>query len=354
MNPRSPVIVIAILALGGCAASEEPDAGAGGTAPSPAEGENEGGAPVIVQDGGGAPAPEEWDGKVKWPETLSCPENPQRVLIYDFRSGWWDDIEVSVPARSISSLLARACPNVTVEYHHILDTFDLVRCEVTATTHNCNSKSADVSESVLKTLFAPSFEDYTQLWVLSGDDGDGGIQQSEELFAKFLQFTAGTCLPVLIAAGDGNTAHANAVSKGLHLGAPFVSTHDYPGSDIPMNLVVVESRVTPSGDHPLFDDVNGGGVADAVFDEEWATTLTGDRITTSPHWTSIATDTQGNATLAAGTIAGADGIERPFVLDAGVQRYYAAVDDEPTETFAHNMIKLLGTVGCKYEAAKPK
>ena len=288
-----------VLLLAGCAAAE---------APAAVNADDDDGT-FVTED----PPPQ--------PTTLFCPTNPQQVLIFDFRSGWWDDyLYAEYSPKPVLQLLTSACDNVTVEYHHVLNDHDEIRCVTTSLEQRCDLSPAGT---------ALPFDAYTQLWLLSGADWDGGVSLSGELFADFMGQTAASCTPVFIGAGDGNVIHANVVAGELGLGAPFVQQAAEPGAVIPYDSVTFD--VTAPVEHLLFQDVTE--LADTIRDFGYP--LASDAIAQGPY------------DLITPTLAIGETASRPFVLDAGVQRYYAAFVHPPTHTFLSNIVKLLAGVGCK-------
>lgn len=303
---------------------------------------------------------------VSWPEHVACPAVEQRVLIFDFRSGWWDDFyadwaeapDPSTPPPAIFETLAGTCDNIEIEYHHIYANFEHLRCTVTSAEDiACEETFYDATGGLAPTLEQASLDDYTQLWVLSGSDADGGATQSGQLFADFLSATKGSCLPVFIGAGAGNHLHGNIVAAELGLGSVFATTTE-EAYDVPWT-VDVTSFATVS-DHVLFEGVDEiADTVEAVYEDpfdpayDWSVTLATDALSLSGTKLDIAATSQnGEGALAVGAIALPEDGARPFVLDGGLQRYYAIEQHAGTRTLLANVVQVLGNVGCKADLPK--
>jgi hypothetical protein len=322
------IATLAACSAGGAAPDTEP--GAGGS------GQNGGGGGFDTVGGGGSgPA-----DLVEWPEELTCPDVPQEVLVLDFRSGWWDDyLYADSPApKPVLKQLTQTC-DVTVEYHHIGEGEDLIRCISSAADEVCDTAAGG---ELGATLAKGSLDAYTQLWILSGSYADGSVVETTSLFSQFLEQSAGSCVPVFVGAGDGNVVHANAVAKELGLVDPFVPLSAEGGFAIPYAAVAVHSTMEISG-HPLFDGV--GALADVVTAES---SVYGDRIEESPtRYRIVARDAEARPAIGVGAVVLEGGDVRPFVLDAGIQRYYAMFEHPDTRRFAEHVVMLLGSIGCK-------
>jgi hypothetical protein len=316
--------------------------GSGGAAGSP-------GLDTTSSGGGPTAAP------IDWPTALQCPRSAPQILVFDFRSGWWDDylypdVVLDTP-KPVLEALAQACDGMTVEYHHVIEGEDEIRCVTSPSEQVCDATPIGSEAGLAATLKKPSLDDYTQLWILSGSNDDGGVTESSQLFVEFLAQTKGSCLPVFIGGGDGNVRHANTVASTLGLDHAFSSSKE-AGIAIPAHVVPVQATMTANPSHVLFQNVDE--LADVVMvvaggmDQFDPFPISGDRIADNPAlYEIIATDATSNPAIAVGGVMLDDGDVRPFVLDAGIQRYYAMFDHAPTLTFLRNVALLLGSVGCK-------
>jgi hypothetical protein len=173
------------------------------------------------------------------------------------------------------------------------------------------------------------------------------------LFDHFLGQTSGSCVPVLIGAGDGFIDHGNSVTAELGLGDAFATELPSPGffsvalSSLP-NYVTIDTRMQVSDNHLLFSDVTS--VVDTVSNDFQS--AHGDSIASAANYQVLATDGAGRPSIAVGDIVLPGGDYRPFVIDAGFQRYYAVGYDSDTRTLLQNMVLYLGLVGCKADPPK--
>jgi len=283
---------------------------------------------------------------------------PQDILTLDFRSGWWSGGGGGTFHQTALTAVVDSCPNTRAEYHHF-ETTIRVKClyATGASTNGCQElfESPPTTSEGIQALFEkPTWDDYTQIWILSGSELDStDVLLSGELFSHFLGETQGSCTPALIGAGDGFITHGNSVSTGLGIGSVFTTEFVQPGffSVAFDPAVVVGSHMnagTELTDHVLFQDVDS--IVDTVSNSMQATH--GDTIAANSAYQVVAHDSAGRAAIAVGSIELAEDGERPFILDAGFQRYYGMTAGDGTHTLLQNMVKYLGNVGCKAEPPK--
>src|SRR5262249_36814354 len=159
------------------------------------------------------------------------------------------------------------------------------------------------------------------------------------LFDHFLAETQGSCIPVLIGAGDGFITHGNAVAKELGIGEVLSTDFAMPGffSVAQDPTVNVDDRMSAGkelSNHLLFKGVDS--IADGVSNGFQSTH--GDSIAEGPpSYQVIAHDTSGRPAIAVGSVTLQSGEERPFIIDAGFQRYYGMTGDG-TQTLLQNMV----------------
>lgn len=344
-------------------------AGAGGPGASPvleddtAPGELDPGSDPD-EDPGLDPGEEGGGGPGGTPTELRCATNQQELLILDFRSGWWSGggggsfYEVALGA------VHATCPNIAIEYHHFEVDFDLKCTYAPAGSGQCTQLDISAEEltsaDVVGLFDKAGWNDYTQVWILSGSLLDAAdVSLTGELFHHFLAETGGSCVPALIGAGDGFIDHGNSVSAELGLGGAFATSLLQPGffqvatiPGMPPLPVTVESRMSAGTElqpHLLFSNVES--IADQVSNM-MGQTAAGDSIQQTPALSIIAHDSQQKPAIAVGVLNAGGADERPFILDAGFQRYYAVGDDVGTRTLLENMVLYLGLVGCKAETPK--
>lgn len=347
------------LGLGACSAVTHPNGSAiGGEG---GEGGGNGGAATSFGgggSGGGLTTGGEGGSDIPVPTQLVCPVVPQEILVLDFRSGWWSGGGGGQFGPIPLQAMAQTCNDITVEYHHF-ETGVRVKCLYTTSggtgCQEIGEAPPATPEAILSLFEKPSFDEYTQVWILSGSALDStDVSLTGALFDHFLEQTTGSCTPVLIGAGDGFVTHGNSVAAELGLGQVFTTELALPGFfSVAMEpIVTVDTLMMPGtqlATHVLFQDVDS--IADQVSTISQSTH--GDSLIPQPAvYDIIAHDTSGRAAIAVGKLAVAGGEDRPFLLDAGFQRYYGMDSVGGTQTLLQNMVKYLGSVGCKAEPPK--
>lgn len=365
MTLRAPTAVIAatlaLVSATGCSATSgggvEHDGvagsgGGGGSSPVATGGQS---GVVIGGDGGtpsrGAPVTE-----------IVCPTVAQDILVLDFRSGWWTGGGGGDFANTVLAAMVQPCANLRVEYHHF-EVDVRFKCVAGSTVApSCQELGGETSDASPQDVFGwfdnGTWNDYTQVWVLSGSELDmADVALSGSLFQHFLEETRGSCTPVFVGAGDGFIDHGNSVTTELGLGNVFSTDLQFPGFfSVAMGnvatQVAIDGRMQQGAQfdgHLLFTGV--GSMADAV--STGFQSAHGDLLKhSSPHYDVIADDTAGRPAIAIGLLALAGGDDRPVILDAGMQRYYAAGHDAETRRFLQNLVMYLGLVGCKADTPR--
>jgi hypothetical protein len=118
------------------------------------------------------------------------------------------------------------------------------------------------------------------------------------------------------------------------------------GPDIVARSTMRGTQLMP---HVLFTGVDS--LADVIERTVGDGTVTGDALTNNPIVQVIARDNTGAASIGVGRVPATKDLRwgRPFVIDAGLQRYYV-VDKSAyhgTLQFLPNLTNYLGSVGCK-------
>src|SRR4030095_5951610 len=175
--------------------------------------------------GGGGLDPGDGGSTVAPPLTdLYCSDVPQEILVLDFRSGWWSGGGGGEFHQVALAQVAATCTDMTVEYHH----FEVdwrIECFYTNAGGSCQqlSEPTPTTPEQIEAIFGKAtWDDYTQVWLLSGSEMDAtDVALTGQLFQHFLNQTSGSCVPVLVGAGDGFITHGNAVTAGLGLGDLF-------------------------------------------------------------------------------------------------------------------------------------
>lgn len=337
---------------GGSGASSAGSAGSGSSGNAGSMGGNSG-ASGSLSGGNGGSSPD-----IPIPNELSCPSVPQEILILDFRSGWWSGGGGGQFGPTPLQAIAQTCADISVEYHHF-EVSQRFKCLYsTAGGPGCQDIFESLpatSEAILALFEKPSWDDYTQVWVLSGSELDStDVTVTDALFHHFLDQTKGSCTPVLIGAGDGFITHGNSVANELGLGQVFTTEFAMPGFfSVGFDPAVkVDSLMLPGtelADHVLFQDVDS--LADAVSNGFQSTH--GDSLADLPAtYQVIAHDATGRPAIGIGLIPVEGSADRPFILDSGFQRYYGMTLVKGTQTLLQNFVKYLGSVGCKADPPK--
>ena len=163
----------------------------------------------------------------------------------------------------------------------------------------------------------PHWDDYTQVWILSGSELDAAdVELTGARFDMFLTETQGSCIPLLLGAGDGFITHGNAIAAELGIGeaAPPSSTSNCPGFfkvSGPISAINVETRMFAGKElspHALFENVSS--IADVM--STYGEGTHGDSVAeVGTTYQVVAHDTGGRPSIAVGSVALPTG-DRPF------------------------------------------
>jgi hypothetical protein len=292
-------------------------------------------------------------------DPAACVAKPQRLLIFDMKSGWWSG-DGDQFHNVLLPRIVKDCPNVDVEYY-FLQHIDLAGTPLPPGVPG-------VSESGIFGLLSfypphpgvnndgamveanfPSrpWNEYTQVWLLSGSNQDDtDIPTDHEFFQKMLQryltpAPPGQTMPsLLVATGIGNRDHANRVLATLQMPELFQS-----------HLSTIDTPAVPDG-----SVVDGRGraragaelTAHAIFEgvESIADTLTLGGI---EYETDFLLEANNPFQVVGRNVKGEPAIgaretpERRMVIDAGMQRYYSLYKPEDAGTYRYlqNIIKYL-------------
>ena len=304
---------------------------------------------------------------VKIPDVLTCSQTKQEILIIDLRSGWWAGDGVDTYTYILPEIMntpdpatGQPCGNIEVEYHHLLKgTHTKAICKPgTNPTVITDEQLIPVNPTYeeFKTYFEQdSWNDYTQLWILSGTDQDPeDFPISSDFFTAFLDETSASCIPILLAGDDCFIDGANITGEHIGLGNVFNNEHAF---DCPYFITMTASMVKTGEnlsvsthiendnlkDHVLFQDLTS--IADNI-------TVTGgilnsDSIIKGPNIEIIANNNDGKPVIGVGVVQKeGDQYPRPFILDSGWDRAWTIGIDEGTKTYIRNITLYLGLVGC--------
>jgi hypothetical protein len=292
------------------------------------------------------------------PSVLGCTERKQDILILDFRSGWWAGGGGEGFTDTALSAVVGVCAETSVDYHH-LETQMHVKCVyASAQTGTCsNLAPATTVADIMSSLQQPSVDDYTQIWVLSGSDQDpSDIPVGNALFQGILGNTTGSCIPMLLATGDGFITHANTVTQDLGMGTLFSAETNPPGfmsvagSPNPPTDAVPATRISVGG-HVLFSGVSS--IVDTVTEttnnpgQQAVADALAPSAPSPAIYKVVANDGAGQPTIAVGASKLSGDNYRPFIMDSGWQRTYTLSQDPGTKQYLANIVMYLSLVGCK-------
>src|SRR5262249_21006965 len=153
--------------------------------------------------------------------------------ILDFRSGWWSGGGGGEFHTVALQDVVQTCADISVEYHHFEVSFRVKCLYGSSAPPSCQelTEASPTTPDAITALFEkPTWDDSTEIWILSGSELDAtDVGLTGELFDHFLGQTKGSCIPVLIGAGDGFITHGNAVATELGIGNVLSTEFAQPG-----------------------------------------------------------------------------------------------------------------------------
>lgn len=276
--------------------------------------------------------------------TNQCPPNNQRVLILDFKSGWWAGDGGNLSQIISQGLTLQCNSTVTIEYHHV----------VHVDSPGCLAKEPDGQYKVITDPSIDWNKNYTQLWVLSGASGNldhCDIQMDEQrapepapILNRFVDKLKTFQGSIFIGAGLASTTHAAVTAENLGLANLFSPAAQF----MILNPQIVQMLTTSTRiskaqnqltDHPLFSR-GITSLADDMLIPQANILLKGDALNSVPNVDIIAKNTEGNNSI------GVTHSGRKMVFDAGLQRFYSLFDqakEQDTLLYLQNIIVWLAT-----------
>jgi hypothetical protein len=313
----------------------------------------------------GPPARDEGDGDGTGdpgggPGTYDPGTNPEDfsqhvhdILMLDFRSGWWAG-SAGEFHRQVLDPLRSTEADVQIEFHHFTQGSD-IKCIYPPTgeptCENATMSQGVVTAEEVRGRFEKSgWDEYTQVWILSGSEKDlSDIQVSGDIFEHFAEQAGASCIPFFIGAGDGFIDHGNAFAQSVGLGPILATELGYPGfffGTSPFGQITADSHMGAGAEletHSLFTGVEV--VADGV--NNGLQHARGDYLVENPEVEVIATDSAGRPVIGIGELPLGGGDPRPFIIDAGMQRYYAVGAEPDTLILLQNILRHLASIGCR-------
>ena len=271
-----------------------------------------------------------------------CPSKPQKVLVLDFKSGWWAGDGGNFVER-ITDALTKSCGQVmTLEYHHLILAAPQ---NIIGALFNAQNPSAPITNMTLtapgtqklqagatqfeQAFSDPTFASYTQIWLLSGSAADpADLKTNHAFFQRTVKAIASSKANLFIGVGYGSITHAAAVAEARGLKAGF-STAQPEGNILnPMGTVTLTNSLGADKieeDHVLLKGLSS--LADSMVVS--GVPAHGDNIEDKGGIKVLATDKLGQKSLAVSTDE-TNGLR--FVLDADLPRYYAAWTNQSPDT----------------------
>jgi hypothetical protein len=120
-----------------------------------------------------------------------------------------------------------------------------------------------------------------------------------------------------------------------------------PGFFFGTSSVTIDTRMnagTQLGTHEIFKDITS--VADGVGNP-FLQHARGDALISNANVQVLATDSSGRPVIGKAEVLLSDGATRPVLIDAGMQRYYASMNDPDTLSLLLNIRRYLSSVGCR-------
>jgi hypothetical protein len=279
------------------------------------------------------------------PNLIDCPSRAQYILILDFRSGWWAGAGGGGGegmAGVIFALMADQCQGTRIEFHHILKDIELT-CDYPAKKCAGHPLLGVQPDAI---FHESDWNNYTQIWILSGSEKDASdLLVASELFKKVADASKATCLPFFVGLGSGFIDHGNRAAEAFGLGTIAMTALADPN----FWIYGPDMRGTQLAPHVLFTGVDS--LADVIERTVGDGKIAGDSLVSNPLVEVIARDNTGAASIGVGRLPATLDLRwgRPFVIDAGAQRFYL-VDKSAhkgTLQYLRNLTNYLGSVGCK-------
>ena len=254
-----------------------------------------------------------------------CPQKNAKILVLDFKSGWWSGDGGDFVDRIVNGLSLDCKGTVAMEYHHFVRSASTAvlgseRSNVINTELISPATSITTGSPFFSKAFAdPTWTSYTQIWLLSGSSSDSAdVPITDPFFDQILNKINISKASLFIGVGFGSISHANILTQQLNLGVVFSTIQPQGNVLNPMRGVSLSSSLSDTqfnSSHPLF----GNGVktiADQLI--VGGTPAHGDKIAGLPAFSVLATDNLNQASISVGTV-----LARKAVFEANLPRYYA-------------------------------
>jgi hypothetical protein len=293
-------------------------------------------------------------------DPAACVAKPQHLLILDMKSGWWSNDGGNLHHLLLERVV-KDCPNIDIEYHFIQDLGELGNAipgfleRISGFTSFYPQKPGINNDAIFleRNFPARPWNEFSQIWVLSGSNLDGSdIKTDDEFFlallSKLTTLTTGAPATApaqppasfFIGGGLGNHDHANKLLAAFQMPELFQS-HD-PDPDTPgvgdgstiKSLTRARVGVELSA-HAAFEGVES--IVDTLSIDDRPHESDFFPVANNP-FTMIGTNGKGEPAIGVRETE-----TRRFVIDGGMQRFYSLFKPEETATYRYlqNLIKWL-------------
>ncbi len=256
--------------------------------------------------------------------TNSCLNKQQKVLVLDFKSGWWEGAGVDFFQKVFAPLARDACTlEPVVEYYH-----------VTKLTELLYKTDIDVAS-------------FTQVWILSGSfQDDSDLVPESKLLAELIGKLKASTANIFIGAGNGTFDHSNSFAKAIIGVDIFASGRKVRGDVGKVTKANAVTRTELSGlgkdlltgiaaelpDHTEVGDKNPMGSDHIILDPSKYTLNSKCRMATDG-------PVQGLLPCIGRLAVG----NRRIVIDSGIQRIYNLYDssEKDLQRYVTNVVRAL-------------
>jgi hypothetical protein len=258
-----------------------------------------------------------------------CPKVAQKILVIDFRCGWWGEGGGSLFTKLVLSNLQDPCVGtVNVTYEHFVAGY---------------SSNASM-------VMAQDWNIYSQIWLLSGSPQDPtDLPVGSSTWQAIQSKLVATKSALFLGGGDGFVEHAIQASKALGLGTGF-GTSQAANFYVFNPDTIVASELTMGVQLHRHDLFAGGitSIADEVrhsnsFSDPNAPMSKSDYLIPTSGITIIGNNTQNQPCIGVSEVTTA-GNKRRVVMDAGMQRFYATGTAENKKVNADTLLYLQNIV----------
>lgn len=268
-----------------------------------------------------------------------CPANAQKILVIDLKSGWWQG-DGGDTHEIIEKHIKDHCSNVTLEYRH--STYGGYGSGGFGFGFGGFGSKEDLNQmdplaSGPNQFPSEPFENYNQVWLLSGGEADGvDLRTNSREFQRYIEGIKRTNSNLFIGTGFGNVYHANALTTALGLGAIVATdleTHTYPQASSGSHALTELTTGMLASNEILFENVTR--LPDTVKVGEYD--VTPDWVIAAENVKALAVNGQGKIVIARLELA-----NRQIIVDTNLGRtYLIRHEDHNVEQYLLNLVLAL-------------